>query len=489
MAVVSELITEFKFSGSEAPLTKYNAALGKGIGLLAGMTAALAASGVALAKWTTGVLAGEQSLINLASQTGVAVERIQELRYIAEVSNSDIGALDQSLLELSKTIGEAAQKGSEDFSRLGISVRDMSGQVKSADQVLSEISQRFRSMNLARAEQQSFAQTLGIEPSLITMMNRTSGEMAELSARARELGVLTQEQTTFAMEYNDAMTTMRFAMDGVRRLVAVGLGPELKAMAEDFTDLLTENKDWIVSGLQAAIGVLSDFMEMIGRVWPLLVTGAALFVGLKVATLGWAGALGILFSPAILIAAAIAGVLLIVDDLIVAFQGGKSVIREFFMEMFGYDIQPVLQAIVQGFTEAFNKVLDIGQAFITSVGAIFSGIGNLLTGNFEEALEDFKRWFTIWVDTLSDLVPDWIKNFFAGDTPGATGGAPSPGGGGGNSFLPGGTQALPGVSQSTNQEVTQNIYTSDPVRAGQVAADNLQRQMDDAQTQYNRGGM
>lgn len=480
------MVTEFRFSGSEGPLTKYNAALGTGIGLLAGMTAALYASGVAVARWTTSILAGEQSLINLESQTGVAVERLQELRYIASVSNSDVGALDQSILELSKTIGDAAQNGNEDFSRLGISVRDMNGQVKNADQVLGEISNRFRTMNLSMNEQQSFAQALGIEPSLITMLNRTSGEMAELSARARELGILTEEQTVFAMDYNDAMTTMRFAMDGVRRLVAVGLGPELKAMAEDFTELLTENRDWIVNGLKTTIGVLSDFMDMMGRVWPVLAAGAALFVGLKVATLGFSGALAVLFSPAVLIAAGIAAVLLIVDDLIVAFQGGKSVIREFFMEMLGWDIQPVLQAIVQGFKEAFNQVLAIGEGFIIGIGGIFSSIGNALTGNFEQALDDLMMAFRAWIDTLVGIVPDWVKDFFSS---GSDVSVTAPGGAGGNSFLPGGTAALPGVNRNMQQDVQINIRTSDPVRAGQAAADNLQRQMDDAQIQLDRGGM
>lgn len=485
MATVTELITEFKFSGSEQPLNRYNASLGKGIGLLASFTAATVAAGAAMAKWTTSVLSGEQSLINLESQTGVAVERLQELRFIASVSNSDVGALDQSMLELSKTIGEAAQKGNEDFSRLGVSVRDANGQVKNADQVLADVSARFRQLGLSTAEQQSFAQALGIEPSLLTMMNRTSEEMSGLSARARELGVLTSEQTAFAMEYNDAMTTMRFAMDGVRRLVAVGLGPELKAMAEDFTELLTENRDWIVNGIKATIGVLSDFMDMLGRIWPVLAAGAALFVGLKVATLGWAGAIGILLSPAVLIAAGIAAILLVVDDLIVAFQGGQSVIREFFMEMFGWDIQPVLQGIVTGFTEAFDQVLALGNAFIVSVGGIFSGIGNLLTGNFTEALEDLKRAFMVWIDALIGLVPDWVKDMFTGDSGIGAGAGPD-----GSEFRPGAGRSFPTTSnRNMNQDVQINIRTSDPVRAGQAAADNLQRQMDDAQTQLDRGGM
>jgi hypothetical protein len=61
-------------------------------------------------------------------------------------------------------IGDAAQKGSDDFARLGISVRDSNGQIKTADVILSEVSKRFNDLNLSMQEQQSFASALGIDP-------------------------------------------------------------------------------------------------------------------------------------------------------------------------------------------------------------------------------------------------------------------------------------------------------------------------------------
>jgi len=507
MATVTSLITEFKFSGSEQPLNKYNASLSKGIGLLAGMGAAAVASGAAVAKWASGVLQGEQALINLSDQTGVTAERLQELQYAASVSNSSAEALNTSMLELSKTIGDAAQKGSEEFARLGISVRDANGQVKDSDQVLMEVGQRFRQLGLSMSEQQSFAQALGIEPSLINMLNKTGSEMAQLSARARELGTLTDEQTKMAETYNDSMTTMGFAIDGVRRLVAVGLGPELKEMAESFTNLLTENRDWIINGVRATLGVLNDFIDMLGRVWPLLAVGAAAFVALKVATIGWAGALGVLLSPAVLIAVGIAAILLIVDDLIVAFQGGESVIAGFFEEFFGWDIQPVLQGIVEAFNNMVESVTTLITGFVSGIGGIFSGIGNILTGNFEQGLDDLSNSFTIWINSIREafmnmfggvfdwareaamgILPDWVKDLIGVDSGDSE--TAKPGGEVDASMKPGGgAQAMMQNNRSVNQDVQININTSDAERAGQAAADGLQRQMEDAQTQANRGGM
>jgi hypothetical protein len=505
VAEVTELITRFSFQGSESPLNRYNASLGKGIGLLAGMTAALGAATVAFGRWASTTLQAEQPLINLASQTGVAVEAIQELGFVASVSNSDVQAMNSSLTGLSEKIGEAAQKGSEDFSRLGISVRTANGAVKSTEDILLEVGQRFRQLGLSMAEQQSFAQALGIDPSLLTLLNRSSTEIRSLRNEAREMGILTREQTDQAMQYNDALTTMNFAMDGVRRLVAVGLAPEMRDLADRFTDLVRDNKDWIINGIKATVEGIGNLFDALVRLAPFLGVVAGAFVAAKIATLGFSGALGVLFSPAILIAAGIAAVLLVLDDLIVAFRGGKSVIRSFFLEFFEFDIQPVLQGIVTGFKEVFGLLLDLGSGFITALGGLFSGIGKLITGDFMGAFDDITEAWSILVDTLANAfrsifsgVFDWIKETISGLIPdwvrdiGSD--SPEPGSAAAisrdNSFLPGGTAALRDISNRTEVNVQQNIRTSDPERAGRVAADSLQRQMEDAQTQANpdRGG-
>ena len=124
MAAVSEIITKFSFEGSTSPLKDYNSSLGKGVGLLGKMAAALGVAAFAVAKWASGVSQSLQPLFDLSEQTGVAVASLQELSFAAEQSGSSSQALESSISGLSAKIGEAAQKGSEEFSRLGISVRD-----------------------------------------------------------------------------------------------------------------------------------------------------------------------------------------------------------------------------------------------------------------------------------------------------------------------------------------------------------------------------
>ena len=505
MAEVTELITRFSFSGSTRPLEDYNGSLGKGIGLLAGMTAALGVAVVGINKWVTGVSQSLQPLIDLNAQTGVAVEKIQELSFIAEQSRSSTEALYSSISGLAAKIGEAAQKGSEDFSRLGVSVRNANGSVKSTDTVLAEVSSRFKQLGLTMNEQQGFAEALGIDPALLSMMNRTGAEMASLRGEAQRLGVLTADQVKSAQDYNDALGALGFGMESVKRFIAVGLAPELTEMAKDFTDLLAANKDWIVNGIKATVGVLNDMVDALIRLAPFIAAVGAAFLAAKVYTLGFAGALALVFSPAILIAAGIAAVLLVLDDLIVAFQGGKSVIRNFFLEFFGFDIKPLLVGIVEGFKEVLETLKNFGAGVFDSWVEIFSGIGDILAGNFSDGFDKIGEGFSDMVDTWGDLfrsvfsgifdwaknaviniVPDWVLDIIGPDSSGSPSASP----GGSQALQPGGGRANNvGQYDSIEQTVIMDIRTADPEKAGKAASDGLQRQLEDARNQTRgRGG-
>lgn len=504
MAVeVTELVTRFGFQGTLAPLGKYNLRLGKSIGLLAGLTAGLGIATVAFNKWASSVLQSLDPMVQLSRETKVAVGWIQEMGFAASQNGSDLQAVQSTIGSLSQKIGEAAQKGSEDFARLGISVRDASGQVKSADLILDEVRQRFRQLNLSMEEQRSFASALGIDSSLLQLLNRTSSELNGLRARARELGTLTREQADSAVEYNDALAAMRFGLDAVKRLIAVGVAPQLTEMAENFTNLLAANKDWIVNGVRATVEFISELFAALGRLAPFLATLAGGFGILKIATLGWGGALALVFSPVTLITAAIIAVLAILDDLIVAFNGGESVIRDFFLAWLGWDIVPFLHGIAAAFKELVALVVALFKGDFSGAWEIFKRIGAQAIEGFKILFRDLFTWvndkFFGVLDSIKQAFRDligWVTDglksigsFFGfGDDANPLAGETQLSDG---TLLPGEIPSVPGATND-NRKVEQTNYfeirTNDPERAGQAVGDNLQRQLDDAQTQFNRGG-
>jgi hypothetical protein len=562
MAVISELVTEFKFEGGTGPLDEYNASLGSGVALLAGFTAAIAASGVAISKWASDVLGAFDSTAQLSRATGESVEWIQEMGYVASVSGGSVQGFQSTVESLTSTIGDAAQKGNDDFNRLGISVKYATGQVKSSEQVLGEVRASFKRKNLSMSEQRSFASSLGIDSSLLQMMSKTDAQLGKLKKRAQGLGILDKDQADQVVAYNNALTTLRFGFDGLQNLIAVGLSPELEAMADRFSELLAINKKWIIEGVKAGMEQLRKFMDILIQIGPelALVTGALLVF--KFASLGVAKALAFVTSPAVLIAAGLLAITFVVDDLVTAFNGGESVIQKFFLKFFDYDILPVLQGIVDGvkklgegfkivwgeikdviavwvawaesvfsglmkilgsdlsgFSDAFKAVFDIMsnyvQGVITVIGGVFSAFFKSLKGDFAGAFADIKVAFDVWVKTLGDafksifggvfewfagkmagMMPDWAKKFLGMDSSETTGQGDTTGmaglpgiAGTDPSFQPGGSVTNSNRSSSITQENKIEIRTADPERAGRAVADNLQRQMADAQAQTCRGGM
>jgi len=479
---VTELITRFSFQGNTTPLDNYNVSLGDSIGLLVGFAAATAASALGVGLFASNVLESVQPLIDLNAATGVSVEKIQELSFIASVSNSSTEQLFSSLEGLSTKIGEAAQKGSEEFSRLGISVRDQNGSIKGTEQILGEIGNRFQTLGLSLSEQKSIAESLGIDASLLTLLGKSSSELGKLAERSREIGILNEGQVKQAQDYNDSLTVLRAGLEGFRRLLAVGLAPELSRLVEGFTEVLIINKDWIINVVVNAITVISDLFSSLIRIAPVLAVVAAGFLIAKIATLGFAASLALVFTPVVVLAALIAGALLILDDLVAAFKGEDSLIGDFFKEFLDFDIEAFGAFIIDGVKKAFDGVVKLGEFLFNDLMALFDRIKNLVP-DFSNILGDIKN-----------LIPERFLNLFSGDAqlevntsampiPSAFSASDIPD----NSFLP--SSSVQNSSRSVSQTVSIDVKTTDPERAGVVIRDTLQEQMTDAEAQSGRSGM
>jgi hypothetical protein len=374
MALVAELVTKFTFIGNLSRLKGFNTGLAKGITLAAKAAAGITVATGAITTFVVKTMSGADAMAQLAKNTGVSIEKIQTLGYAASMSGSSQEALEGTLKSLSKTIGSAAQKGSADFSRLGISVRDANGNIKKADTILMEVGQSFKRLNLSMQEQQSFASALGIDDSLLQMLNKSSSEMAVLQARAKALGVISDAQAKKIINFNNSVKTLKFGMQSLARQAAIGLSPVIQNLSNKFIDFLSKNKFY-------------EGIEKLAKGFEFVVDGAIRLIkfmdDLIDATITWKGAilvLGAVFAmtPIGKMVLLITGLLLIIDDLVVAFRGGKSVIRDFFKEFFGIDITPVLRNMVEWFKKAVKWLKDMEKEF-----HIFSSITvGVLSGLF-----------------------------------------------------------------------------------------------------------
>lgn len=461
MATVTELVTKFAFAGSTAPLGEYNSRLGKSIKLLSAFAAATAAAATAGALWVSNILAGIDPVVQLSRETRIAVGDIQALGFAASVNGSSAEAMNRSLRQLSVAVGQAANdmgRGKEIFKKFGIQLRDSNGQVRNAADVLDDLRRKWNQLGLTVDERGALAQRLGLDPSLTQLLMQTDEQMAALVKRARELGVLTKEQGDAAANYNDSLTVMRYAMNAIKQQIAVGLAPAFQSLAERITDLIAENKDWIVKGITVTIEFVSKLIEVLARVAPVLAVVGAAFVAAKIYMLGFGATMAIIFSPLNLMIAGITALILIVDDLIVAFKGGDSVIGNFFKNFLNVDLSKVFDEL----KELWDWITRITKALTGKVGQFFG------FGGQGEAQPTYRGDYTV-AATFDDRTPATLPASVTARRPGAV------------------------TNNNTDnrrieQRVDIKVSSSDPLAAGRAAADGVQRQLKDANAQLGVGG-
>ncbi|EBH6594991.1 phage tail tape measure protein [Salmonella enterica subsp. enterica serovar Fulica] len=597
MAIVNELITKFGFIGDLAPQETFNANLKASIGLLAGMGAAIQGSAGAMAAWFTSIIDGLDPLVQFHRETGLSVEGLQELGRVAELNGSSMEAVTSSIGEMTMRIGEFVSTGEGEMAdiskRLGLQFKDAKGNVKDATQTFTELSDKMRGMS--QAEKFSVLDKMGIDRSMVQMLSLSREELDKSLKQARDWGVVTTEQADAAAEFNNSLKDLRMGYSSVSTQVALSFLPMLKDIIDGMREWLHANADLIKNGLHHLGEIIFSVAGMIRRLLPLIGLATAGFVIWKIAAIGLRTVLSTIFSPVLLITAAIVGILLVIDDLVVAMQGGQSVIADFFMDTWGIDIVPALKAakaalmafidyainifkpladaiasmfrmvwhlITGAFTGDFQDAMKDAQnvfdsliAFITGAFGVvgdaikyvfgdagafvvdvftiaientklmFSALWKLVTGDFEGAWGDVVKIFDNGVELMKKPFTafiDWAKNIFAGlgeyisniisnaasnawnatksffgfgedeQQQGVTGG-----GNGGMSpdGIPYGMNAAVGIAgggvtsnSSVSQQNTIHINTSDPVVAGNTAADSLQQNMKDANRLSGRGG-
>ena len=135
--------------------------------------------------------------------------------------------------------------------------------------------------------------------------------------------------------------------------------------------------------------------------------------------------------------------------------------------------------MVDNFKESFNDILDVGKDVVNSLESLFRGLGRVIRGDLVGAWREFNdsgKASIGLLETLGDvtLIPG------TGDMPSFEERM--------QSDIRDAFGRSGGGTTNIEQNNSINIRTTDPERAGRSAANELQRQQDDAQTQSNRGG-
>ncbi len=227
-----------------------------------GVTAAVGALGALVFQSITTA----EETAKLSKQLGVSTEALSTMSFAARISGSDVETLQKGMKRLSVQVldaGRGLKEAQDNFSALGLEVRDTNGDLKSAEQLFKEsadaISLLPDGLEKAALAQKVFGKA-GAQ--LIPLLNEGSAGIEKLQQKARDLGLEIDTNTAEAAEqFIDNLETMKGAVTGLGNSIAKELLPGLTAMT---TDSETASSSALV--LKSVIAGISATISFVGKV-------------------------------------------------------------------------------------------------------------------------------------------------------------------------------------------------------------------------------
>lgn len=247
--------------------------------LAVGVGAAAVAAATGLAAMVKQSIDAADEMSKLAQSTGISTRTLSELAYAGDLAGVSQEELAKSLAKLSKTAVDAAQGGkaqADAFKAIGVAVKDSSGAIRAADDILLDIADRFAGLEDGAAKAALAQDLFGKSGAkLIPFLNQGRAGIEQLREEARKLGVsLSDEAGKQAEEFNDNITRLKTAVTGIATQLAQRLLPHLVELSEKFLAVVSDGEkldtiiDQIVTGMKilaTAVISVNTVFQVVGK--------------------------------------------------------------------------------------------------------------------------------------------------------------------------------------------------------------------------------
>jgi len=301
-----------------------------------------------------------------SERLNIAVSSLEALKFAAEQSGVPVETLECSLSTLHKTALEArwgVVESAQKFRLLGISVTEANGQLKNPLKLLDELADRMHSMPNPVKQAWAMDKIFGDEGQmLLPLLKQGSKGLAKFKEEAQKFGMVFDDQAIKrSRDFSKVLKFFNAALRGLARTFVDAFIPAITASLRAF------------SGAMAALKNFLDTASGLRVLRILLVSISAVLAGLAIKAT-------IAFAPFFLIAIAIAEIILLAEDLWVAFKGGESLFKDLYNWAKGF-FNPV-QNWINGLTadiESFFGTMSLGFKAISKLVPDFLKNG-LITG-------------------------------------------------------------------------------------------------------------
>lgn len=344
------------------------------------------------------------NLNDLSQRTGVGVEALSKFGAAAEDSGSSLDEVAKAMGKLSKGIVDPASKANEALRSIGISSTDTQGKIRSVDQVMLDIADKFSKLPDGAQKTALAMEIFGKSgANLIPMLNGGREAMSQYSA------TITTEMAQAADKFNDAINMVMRELAGPFNQAITASLPYITQLAQQLGAALPGAISALVPILTGFLGVLAQIGQWFATLTPQqqgFVAGAA---ALTVAFIALAPAITAIvtvlttFGPLVAgIAAAIVGI----PALIAGWAGaigplvaGLGTLGQILIGVFSGPVGWVALAVAAGVAI---------YVFRDQIGQAFKAIGAVL----QQAAQVFKKVFVDPYITGFNLVVDFVNDKF-----------------------------------------------------------------------------
>lgn len=250
---------------------------------LAGTAAAAAAAIVEIEKaligLTTEQAAAATEIYNIAQIINMTVTETQEWDYVLKTVGSsisqaqgDLSAFQEKIMEAATGSGEAAEM----FNKLGVSVVDQNGVLRTASEVLKDTIAALQLM-ADETERNAISSTLlgGTGEDLIPIYEQNAEYVQHLIEKKRELGIMTGDEIEALRDVSEALLDYQERTESAKNKLSVEFAPALTAFYEGAGQGILElGESAADSGLVNFFGSILDLVTALAPALDLL--GAAL---------------------------------------------------------------------------------------------------------------------------------------------------------------------------------------------------------------------
>jgi hypothetical protein len=376
-------------------------ALAKGAGVLSGALGSLVplATGAGLATMAKGAIDAADDMNDLSQKTGVSVEQLSKFQQAANASGTSIEGVGRHIIKLNRGLAEGtSSQASQALQSLGVSATDASGKLRSTDQVMLDVAERFKTMPDGAQKTALAMQLFGkAGADMIPLLNGGRAAVESLSA------TMTTEFAQGADSLNDKLATLQ----GKLLTLAVDLGtalmPALNMIADAVVGIadgfaaLPEPIQSIIGGIAALTAAFVVLAPAINAVISLIGIISGLQLGATIA--GWAGAIGPLIASLTgsggLLAALAAVFTGPVGWIALAVAAGVAIyaFRDQVTAAFRV-IGEVVKTAAKVYYDIFIKpVITGGELVVRGLKSAFSSLASILTSPFKTAVNSIKGLF------------------------------------------------------------------------------------------------